>query len=193
MLDQARQLIAQEGLTGQVTLFEGSMIDADRAPGGPFGVAIVALNGFLHLTTAAMQRKALGAIRGALDPRGQLLIDVINPSPDILRTLDHAISHEGSWTKADGSRIDKFSARRLNHANQIIHTELWYDQTGSDGSLRRTATSYDMRFVYRSELELMLELAGFAEWQLYGSYDLDQYDDGSERLIVAAEVTPSTR
>jgi hypothetical protein len=37
----------------------------------------------------------------------------------------------------------------------------------------------------------MLELAGFAEWQVYGSYDLEPFDDQSERLIVAAEVTAS--
>jgi hypothetical protein len=37
----------------------------------------------------------------------------------------------------------------------------------------------------------MLELAGFVEWQLYGSYDLDPYDDQSDRLIAAAEVTHS--
>jgi hypothetical protein len=48
-----------------------------------------------------------------------------------------------------------------------------------------------MRYLYRSELELMLELAGFVEWQLYGSYDLDPYDDQSDRLIAAAEVTRS--
>jgi hypothetical protein len=48
-----------------------------------------------------------------------------------------------------------------------------------------------MRYVVPSEIELMLEVAGFAEWTLYGSYDLDPYDDGSERLIVTAEVTPS--
>ena len=48
-----------------------------------------------------------------------------------------------------------------------------------------------MRYVVPAELELLLELTGFVEWKLYGSYDLDPFDDTSERLIVTAEVTPS--
>jgi SAM-dependent methyltransferase len=191
MLERAQERTDDEGLDSLITLFEGDLDNAPRAPGGPFGVAIIALNGFLHLTTAIDQRGALQAIHGALDPRGQLLIDVLNPSPELLRSFDHAFTHEGAWTEPDGTRVDKFAARRLSPATQTIHTELWYDQTSPDGTVRRIATNYDLRYVHRAELELMLELAGFAEWQVYGSYELDPFDDGAERLIVAAEVTPS--
>jgi hypothetical protein len=38
----------------------------------------------------------------------------------------------------------------------------------------------------------MLELAGFAEWHTYGGYELEPFDDEAHRLIVTAEVTPST-
>ena len=48
-----------------------------------------------------------------------------------------------------------------------------------------------MRYVSPAEFELMLELAGFIEWKRYGSYELDPFEDGSDRLIVTAEVTPS--
>jgi hypothetical protein len=48
-----------------------------------------------------------------------------------------------------------------------------------------------MRYLVASEFVLLLEITGFAEWNLYGSYDLDPYHDGSDRLIVTAEVTPS--
>jgi hypothetical protein len=37
----------------------------------------------------------------------------------------------------------------------------------------------------------MLELEGFVEWQVYGSYELDPYDDDAPRLIIAAELTGS--
>ena len=38
--------------------------------------------------------------------------------------------------------------------------------------MRRVTSSFDLRYLHRSELELMLELAGFAEWRVYGRYDL---------------------
>ena len=191
MLDRARVAAEREGLTDHLQLLAGDMSEASAAPGGPFGLAIVALNGLLHLESAATQRAALRSLHDALDPRGQLVIDILNPTPDALRGFE-GVHHEGSWTRADGTRVDKLSVRRLSHANQTIVTDLWYDLTAPDGAVRRVATSFTMRYVHRAELELMLELAGFVEWQVYGSYDLDPFDDRAERLIVTAEVTPSS-
>ncbi len=191
MLDRARARVEASGQGHIIQLSQGDMGDADEAPGGPFGLAIIALNGLLHVADPASQRKVLSSVRRALDPRGMLLIDVLNPTPETLRGLDHALVHEGVWLMDDGTRVDKFAARRVAAATQTIATELWYDLTAADGSVRRIATSMPMRYLHRAELELMLELAGFAEWQLYGSYDLEPFGDQSERLIAAAEVTPS--
>ncbi len=189
MLSRARQSAGEMGVTDLITLHEGSMTEADQAAGGPFGIAIVALNGLMHLPTVAEQRAALSSIRRALDPRGQLVIDLLNPTPDALRALDQAVSHEGTWSLDDGTRVDKLAARRVMPAVQRIETDLWYDLIAPDGTLRRIAMGYPMRYVHRAELELMLESAGFAEWQVYGSYELDPFEDASERLIVTAEVT----
>ena len=191
MLDRAREAVAVAGVAASVTLHRGSMTEADAAPGGPFGIVILALNGLLHLPTAAGQRAALAAARRALDPRGQLVLDVLNPTPEALRALDHTLTHEGTWHLPDDARVDKFAARRVSPAHQRIDTDLWYDRTAADGTVRRTTSTYPMRYVHRAELELMLELAGFGEWQIYGGYDLDPLDDASERLIVTAEATPS--
>jgi SAM-dependent methyltransferase len=189
MLARARERIGRSAARELVEVRRGEMSGADRAPGGPFGIAIIALNGLLHVADGNSQRTVLASVRRALDPRGMLLIDVLNPTPETLRGMDHSLAHEGVWSMADGARVDKFAARRVSPATQTISTELWYDLTTMSGSVRRIATSMAMRYLHRAELELMLELAGFAEWQVYGSYDLDPYDDQSERLIVAAEAT----
>ena len=191
MLDRAHEAVTVAGVAASVTLHRGSMTEADAAPGGPFGIVILALNGLLQLPTAAGQREALAAARRALDPRGQLVLDVMNPTPEALRALDHTFTHEGTWHLPDDARVDKFANRRVSPSHQRIDTDLWYDRTATDGTVRRTTSSYPMRYVHRAELELMLELAGFAEWQIYGGYDLDPFDDASERLIVTAEATPS--
>lgn len=193
MLDRARTALDAAGLGGRVALHRGSMTEADAVPGGPFGLVIVALNGLLHLRTAAAQREALAAARRALDPRGQLVVDLLHATPETLRVLDDSVVHEGTWRLPGGDRVDKFAARRVLPAGQGITTELWYDRLSPDGTLRRTATGYPMRYLHRAELELLLELVGFAEWQVYGSYDLDPFADGSERLIATAEVTPGGR
>jgi hypothetical protein len=63
--------------------------------------------------------------------------------------------------------------------------------TDRRGALTRRATTFDLRYVYPSELLLMLELAGFVEWQTYGTYELDPFTDTSPRFIVTAEKTLS--
>jgi len=82
MLARAERAIAEAGVSDRVTLFEGDMRAADQAPGGPFGLVIFSLNSLMHLTTPDDQRSALEAARRALDPRGQLVIDTMNPTPD---------------------------------------------------------------------------------------------------------------
>ena len=191
MLDRARAAITATEYVDRITLWEGEMTAADSAPGGPFGLAIFSLNGLLHLASQREQREALTAARRALDPRGMLVIDALNPVPDLLASFDGRVAHEGSWQLPDGSRVDRFAARTHAPAAQRIDTDLWYDIVGAGDALRRMRTSFSMRYLVPSELELLLELTGFVEWKLYGSYDLDPFDDASERLILTAEVTPS--
>jgi SAM-dependent methyltransferase len=195
MLDRARwavQVLEDAGdLSRRVTLAEGSMTEAERAPGGPFGLVIFSLNGLMHLSATDAQRAALASVRRALDPRGMLVIDALNPTPELLATLDGRVQHEGSWRKSDGTLVDRFSVRTLDSAEQRIDTEFWYDLTDSEGRIRRVRSGFPMRYLVASELALLLEVTGFVEWKLYGSYELDPYDDRSDRLIVTAEVTTS--
>ena len=191
MLDRARSAILESGFSERMALMEGSMTEADRASGGPFGLVVFSLNGLMHLASGMEQRAALSAARRALDPRGMLVIDTLSPNPELLATFDGRVQHEGSWRKPDGTTIDRFSSRTHSPAEQRIETELWYDLIDPAGHLQRIRSRFPMRYIVPSEMELMLEVAGFVEWTLYGTYDLDPYDDGSERLIVTAEVTPS--
>ena len=190
MLDRARARL--HGLDDRVQLIATDMTAADRAPGGPFGLVLISLNGLMHLASVSAQRAALAAARRALDPRGMLVIDTMSPDPVLLATFDGRVQHEGSWPLPDGTRVDRFAARIHAPTAQQIDTHLWFDLLEPTGIPRRVATRFALRYVTRSELELMLELSGFAEWKTYGSYDLDPYDDDSDRLIVTAEVTKSS-
>jgi SAM-dependent methyltransferase len=189
MLDRAAQAIAAAGVDERVTLVEGDMRESETAPGGPFGLVIFSLNSLMHLTSIEDQRAALESARRALDPRGQLIIDTMNPSPDQLRHLMDGPHLEGTWHLPDGSSIDKWSHRRLSPVTQIIDTLLWYDRVSPDGTLSRKRSEFPLRYVHASELALMLELSGFMDPMFYGSYDLDPFENESDRLLVSAEVT----
>src|SRR5829696_10327692 len=122
MLNRARSTMQADSNTDlrRVTLVEGSMTEAESAPGGPFGLVVFSLNGLMHLSDMAAQRAALASARRALDPRGMLVIDVLNPTPELLATLDGRVQHEGSWQKSAGTVVDRFSARAHDSAEQRL-------------------------------------------------------------------------
>lgn len=187
MLARAAAVVAAAGVTDRVTLCRGSMVEADQVISGHFGLIILALNGLLHVATAAEQRQTLASARRLLAPGGRLVTDLLNPVPAFLHAMEQGVQHEGSWLQAGGGQVDKFASRRVFPAAQQIETDLWYDLTNPDSSLHRFTSSFPMRYLHRAEVELLLELAGFTAWQVYGSYELDRYDDDSDRLLVIAE------
>lgn len=191
MLKRAEAAARAADVSDRITLRALDMVEARQAPGGPFGLVIFSLNALMHLPTIEGQIAALEAAFGALDPKGQLIIDTLNPTPHHLTQLEDGQILEGSWIQPDGTIIDKLAHRRIHPAQQRIETTIWYDHTSPDGKLTRLRTQFALRYVHAAELELMLRLAGFSETRLYGSYDLDPYEDDSERLLVTSEVTPS--
>lgn len=153
----------------------------------PFWLAICAINTFLHLPGIEDQLQTLRAARQLVVPGGLLILDVFAPDPTYLAHLDGRITCEFSTTLGDGSQLDKWVARTHDLSEQIIETQVWYELCSpSDGSVRRFADRYAMRYVHRFELEHLLARAGWSIVSLFGSYDLEAYGPDAERMLVLA-------
>jgi SAM-dependent methyltransferase len=187
MLAFARDSIVTDGDFGDITLIEGDFARNDLVPSNTFGVALIGLDSLLHALTPGAQIDVLRAAWTALDPRGQLIVDVFHPTPSRLMAMDGGLTFAGTWELAEGGRLDKLVAQTADPGSQTIDNEVWYEVTATDGTVRRTRTSFPQRWVGASELVLMLQLAGFQDWRVYGSYELDPLDAHSDRIIVAAE------
>lgn len=151
-----------------------------------FALAIVAMNSFMHLPTSEAQRDALRTLSDHLRPGGLLLIDLFNPDPHELIADEGMLVHAKSFTSSGGAEVQKWVLRRSDFAAQTYFVEFMYDQIGPDRLLRRDVLPFTMRWVYRFELELLLEQAGLVLEGLFGSYDLDDFTSGSDRLIAVA-------
>ena len=189
MLDFARNALADAGIADDVTLIEGDFAQAGSLPAETYGVAIIGLDSLLHATTQEEQLAALHAAWLALDPRGQLIVDVLHPTPARLMSMDGGLAFNGSWAMSNGCRLDKLVSQSMEPSEQMIHNEIWYEVSGVDGVVNRTRTGFTQRWIGAGELLLMLQLAGFQDWRVYGGYDLDPLESSSDRLIVAAEKT----
>lgn len=191
MLERAEKEIDAFDGSGSIDLVHANMCESLPLPSDTFGVGIFSLNGLMHLESPEDQLAALTESCRVLDRRGQLVIDLFNPTPEYLSHLTSGTHLEGSWPGPNGQELEKWSHRTLHPATQTIETRVWYDAIAADGQVQRTRSTFTLRYLHAAELELMLEKAGYVEWQLYGSYDLDPYEDTSERLIVLAERTPA--
>jgi SAM-dependent methyltransferase len=184
MLGLARQRLEAAKLSERVQLLEADI--RERAPHGPFGLAIVALNSFMHLTDTSDQLAALEHIRAALRPGGLLAIDLFNPDTCTLSEQHGALVLDKRFALADGTQVQKFVAQHVEMAAQLSHVTFIYDEIDAAGQVSRSTLPFTMRWLYRYELEHLLARAGFALESLYGSYDLDDYSTESDLLLAVA-------
>jgi SAM-dependent methyltransferase len=184
MLAVAHERVAAERLLGRATLIEGDV----RMPiaGGPYAMAIIALNSFMHLVTTAEQIAALTQIHAVLRPGGLLALDLFNPNPRLLAEYDNELVFDKAFALADGTQVQKFVAQQIEAATQINHVTFIYDELSQEGFVRRHTAPFRMRWVYRYELEHLLARTGFQLENLYGTYELDPYRSDSDVLLAVA-------
>ena len=152
-----------------------------------FRLAFIAFNSFMHLTTPAEQLQALQAWQAALVPGGLLVIDVDNPNPQQLAGIDGRVELQNQWfDPSTGATVLKQVTRTLDAGRQIQHVVFISDEVFPDGELKRPLAPFDARYLHRFEGELLLDKAGFAPEQVYGSYDLDPFTSESDRMIFVA-------
>lgn len=185
MLEVARHKVEAEGLADRVTLVQQDMrhLALDRH----FKLAFVAVNSFMHLLTADDQMAALTRIRAHLQPGGLLLLDLFNP--DLVRLLEgrgQVVLDKVMTDPVTGHRLMRFHTRTVELSRQTLRIIFIVDEVDGQGGVRRTLFPFSMRYLFRGELELLLRHAGFELETLYGSYDLDEFSDSSEKMIAVA-------
>ena len=157
--------------------------------GGRYNLAFATINSFMHMVTVDDQLAALARIRQHLNPEGILLLDLFNPHPDRLLDSQGQVILEKTMTEPDtGRELMKFRTQTIDLAEQIVHHTVFVDELDDEGRLRRTPFSYSLRYVFRGELELLMQRAGFQMEAVYGSYELDEFTSESDKMIAVARV-----
>ena len=184
MLERARARLPD---SVELLLRDMQWITEPCAPANtPFGLICCAINSFLHLPDPNAQLQVLAEALHVARPDTLLILDVFAPDPGYLATLDGRLEHGFTTMLDDGARLDKWALREHDLATQTIDSTLFFDIIATDGSIRRYVDHYHTRYIYRYELEHLLERAGWQITSLFGSYELDPYDSDSERMLVLA-------
>jgi SAM-dependent methyltransferase len=145
--------------------------------GQMFEAIIIPTNAFLMLTTQEAQIKALQNIYAHLAPKGRLLLDLRLAG---IRGLAEG-SGEGpgqwhSWTHPETGRpIRQRVDGRYDFNHQLILDRCFIEYEGQSEVLPMTG-----RWIFKAEFQLLLRLAGFAQWESFSTPDRDPLEIGRD-------------
>ena len=186
MLQIASQRISQEPrLARNVRLEEADMRSFSLRT--RFRMALCAINSFMHLTTPEDQTACLAAVHRHLAPGGLLIVDVFNPDLALLLEGSGRLMLERMLVDPAGSTlVTKMVSAWVDRAHQVNHITYLYDEIQPDNTLKRTVAMISQRYLYRYEMELLLQSNGFVVENIYGNYDLEEFGPESLKMIFVA-------
>lgn len=185
MLDLARQHLQEAGVAERCTLVQQDM--RALTLGEKFRLAFIALGSFGHVTARKDQRQVLAAVRAHLSTGATFILDISNSDARYMEGLSGHILHQGTWRIADDEFVSHFVSPSSSTNHHLLELTHFYDQHKQGGTIQRTVVTTFLYLFERSEIELLLEQAGFVIKDIYGDYDFGPYHLESPRMICIAE------
>jgi hypothetical protein len=86
-----------------------------------------------------------------------------------------------------GLPVRIYDTRTFDRIAQIQHSVNEIQELDAQGQVvvtHRSATS--IRWIFRNEMELLLQIAGFVRWEIYGDFDRRPLENETDAMIVQA-------
>ena len=151
-----------------------------------FGLIIAPLNTFLHNLTLDDQLATLACCKKHLRPGGLLVLDCFNPDPAQAIDDGRLIVQRSMTDRETGQTALLLLSRTTDWGNQFQEITYLIDRPDRQGVMQRAVLQTSFRFIFRHEMQLLLKVGGFDLKDVYGSYALDPFEAGSDKLIVVA-------
>ncbi len=187
LLDVARRKLADSPFAGQVQLIRDDLrhCTLERQD---FAFACCVSNTLMHFTTPEEQMAVLRNAHRHLRSGGRLFLALFNPDVRRLTEVNGLMELADRWEDEEaGTSVIKWSVRTVDWAAQLQDTLFIYEELLADGSVRRTACPFTLRFLWQHEVELMLQAAGFQVEAVWGDFQCNPYDDQAESLLLLAQ------
>ncbi len=137
-----------------------------------YALVIVPFRAFLHNLTTEDQLRTLRCCREHLEPGGRLVLDLFHPSfsrlvePDGRWCLEKTYAHPET-----GAALATWSMTKTDRVNQTRHVQMELRESGPRGTTVLHRHAFDLRWIWKAEMELLLRVAGFTRWQVAGGFD----------------------
>ena len=151
-----------------------------------FGLIVVPLNTFLHNLTLDDQLATLACCKKHLRPGGLLVLDCFNPDPTYAADDGRLIVQRSVSDRETGQAALLLLSRTTDWGQQLQEITYLIDRPDQNGIVQRAVLHTSFRFIFRYEMQLLLKQGGFDLKEVYGSYELEPHEAGSDKLIVVA-------
>jgi len=151
-----------------------------------FNLIFSAGNTFLHLLTKDAQIRTLKCISRHLSDNGVVVIDIFNPTPEKLEGSNlYRMNAFPVFYK--GEKYLVYSQSKHLSKKKMIIVEKRYVKIleGMEGEELRV--SFQLRYIYKHELDNLMNSANLEPVEVYGDYLGNPYDSNSERIIYVAK------
>ncbi|MCB9780651.1 MAG: class I SAM-dependent methyltransferase [Alphaproteobacteria bacterium] len=176
-----------EAVHARIERFEGDMrvFGHDEA----YQQVFLPYRSFLHMATAQDRHQCLWNAWRILKPGGRLALNFFHPEPGVLQRAsgDQARAwwdlgvHEG----ADGTVVRCQQQGRLDLLNKVMHMRFrWVEEREEEA--RVVEEGFTAGLVFRDELVLHLELAGFALEEVRGDFEGALLERADQEVVVTA-------
>jgi len=151
-----------------------------------FDLIIAPFRVFNHCLHRADQRAALENFRRHLAPGGRLILATFVPDPEMIAAASNVVQYMATVRNPETGRAvvcSNFNAE-IDFLNQT-RTDVWvFEELDSDQRIvRKVYLPLTIRWVYPGEMALLLELAGFSEFQVFGGFDYGPLDEGCREQV----------
>jgi SAM-dependent methyltransferase len=151
-----------------------------------FALIMIPFNAFIHNMTQEAQISCLTRCREHLLPSGSLVFDTFFPSLEIVGAPQNTRVLEGEMPHPEtGLPMRMYDTRTFDRVAQEQHSVNEIELLAADGSVQSIHRSeIRSRYIYKHEMELLLRVAGFARWEIYGDFDRRPLTSESDAMVV---------
>jgi SAM-dependent methyltransferase len=185
-VDSSEQMLARARWRLRSASVTGQLVRADMTkslPDGRFGLVILGLDAFGFVHESGAQLGLLRGVAERLAPDGVAVIDVMHPG-SLADPPNHVAVLQCSGRVDElHAEVAKWMVRDVSVSDQMAHLTCLYDIAEDGLGLRRLTERFSLRDFSRYEIVLLCQGAGLTVDGVYGGYQLEDLDDGCDRMI----------
>ena len=187
MLSSIRHKVSElgESVRSRIEIVEGDMTGFSLRR--KFNLIMIPCRSFLQLMTPEEQRAALLCIREHLADDGRLIMNMFDPRLDVLLDDSGVVTEETIDAKT-GNKVVMRSSAKHDPERQVLEADFTFEEFDDEGRMvSQVHAPLTLRWIYRYEMQYLLELCGFEIEALYGDFGRGPFRYGGEQIWVAGK------